>query len=57
MKILWIFFLGGGGGHHKIGLVLGVISMYLGSFLEVNVQNDDIFWGCKKFKIFFLGGA
>ena len=32
-----------------------VISMYLGSFLEVNVQNDDIFWGCKKFKICFWG--
>ena len=26
MTILWIFF----GGHHKIGLVLGVISMILG---------------------------
>ena len=27
------------GGRHKIGLVLGVISMYLGSFLNVNVHN------------------
>ena len=47
------------GDHHKIGLVLEVISMYLGSFLTVNVQNDDIFGGCKKFKIFFffLGGG
>ena len=27
MKILWIFC--GGGGHHKIGLYLGVISMHL----------------------------
>ena len=28
MKILWIFF----GGHHKIGLYLGVISMHLKIF-------------------------
>ena len=31
MNILWIFF-GGGGGHPKIGLVLGVISMYFRVF-------------------------
>ena len=30
MKILWIFF--GGGGHHKIGLYLEVISMHLRVF-------------------------
>ena len=29
----------GGGSHHKIGLVLGVISMYLGPFLNLKVQN------------------
>ena len=28
MKILWLFF----GGHHKIGLYLGVISMYFRVF-------------------------
>ena len=39
MKILWIFL----GGHHKTGLVSVVISVILGSFLEVNVQNGDIF--------------
>ena len=39
MKILWIFF----GRHHKIGLVLGVISMYFRSFLKINVQNGDIY--------------
>ena len=40
------------GGHDKIGLVLGVSSMYLGSFLKVNVQNENIFaW--QKFQIFF----
>ena len=59
-EILWIFF----GGHPKIGLVLGVISYILGSFLKVNIQNGDIFWvakisnifwGCFKFLIFFLG--
>ena len=33
MKILCIFFfLCGGGGHHKIGLYLGVMSMYLRVF-------------------------
>ena len=31
------------GGHHKIGLYLGVISMHLGSFLKVNVQNGGYF--------------
>ena len=47
MKILWIFL----GGHDKIGLVLGVSSMYLGSFLKINVQNENIFaW--QKFQIF-----
>ena len=49
MKILWIFFWG----HPKIGLVLGVIAMYLRSFLKVNIQNQDIFLGCKNFKYFF----
>ena len=40
------------GGHDKIGLVLGVSSLFLGSFLKVNVQNENIFaW--QKFKIFF----
>ena len=27
--------------------------MYLRSFLKVNIQNQDIFLGCKKFKYFF----
>ena len=27
--------------------------MYLESFLKVNIQNRDIFWGCKNFKYFF----
>ena len=49
MKILWIFFWG----HPKIGLVLGVISMNLGSFLKVNIQNRDIVLGCKNFKYLF----
>ena len=39
MKILWILF----GRHHKIRLVLGVISMYFRSFLRINVQNGDIY--------------
>ena len=51
MKILWIFF----GGHHKIGLYLGGISMLLGSFLKVKVQNRGYFLGFLKFQIFFWG--
>ena len=50
MKILWIFL----GGRHKIGLVLVFFLFILGSFLKVNVQNEDIFWGCLIFTIFFL---
>ena len=51
MKILWIFFWG----HPKIGLVLGVTLFLciLGSFFKVNIQNRDIFLGCKNFKYFF----
>ena len=37
------------GGHNKIGLVLGVSSMYLGSILKVNVQNENIFAWQKSF--------
>ena len=48
MKIFWIFL----GGHDKIGLVLGVSSMYFRVFLKVNVQNENIFaW--QKFQTFF----
>ena len=43
-----IFF--GGGGHHKIRLYLGVISMHFGSFFKVKVQNGGIFF-------FFFGGG
>ena len=54
MNIFWgmkslIFFLG----HPKIGLVLGVISMYFRVFLKVNIQNRDIFLGCKNSNIFW----
>ena len=47
MKILWIFF----GGHHKIGLYSGVISI-LGPFLMVKLQNERYFLGCLNFKYF-----
>ena len=34
------------GGHHKIRLYLGVISMHFGVFFKVKVQNGGIFfWG------------
>ena len=56
MKILWKFFRG----HHKIGLYLVFISMHLGSFLEVKVQNRGYFLGLPKFQILkfliFFGG-
>ena len=38
--------------HFKIGLYLGVISMHLGSFLKVKVQNGGYFWGLLKFQVF-----
>ena len=47
MKILWIFL----GGHHKIRLYLGVISMHFWDFFKVNVQNGGI-GGLLKFQIF-----
>ena len=61
MKIFWMFF----GGHHTIGLYLGVISMHfwglflrsrdrMGIFFGV-AKNSNIFWGCLKFPIFFWG--
>ena len=37
--ILWIFLWG----HDKIGLDLGVSSMYFRVFSKVNVQNENIF--------------
>ena len=49
MKILWIFL----GGHHKIRLYLGVISMHFWVFFKVKVQNGG-YWGggLLKFQIF-----
>ena len=52
IKILWIFF----GGHHKIGLYLGVISMHFRVIFKVKVQNGGYLLGLLKFQI-FLGGA
>ena len=49
MKTMWIFW----GGHHKIGLYLEVISMHLGSFLKVKVQNGGYFFALLKFQIIF----
>ena len=51
MKILWIFL----GGHHKIGLYLGVISMqFIVSSLGQGTEWGIIF-GLLKFKIFYGG--
>ena len=51
------FFLGGGGvgGHHNIGLYLGVISVHLRVFFKVKVQNGEYFFICLnlEFKIFW----
>ena len=49
MKILWIFL----GGHHKIRLYLGVISMHFWVFFKVKVQNGGILGGCLNFKYFW----
>ena len=52
------------GGHHKIGLYLGVISMHfwvfsLGQDTELGIflgwLKFQIFLGCSKFLIFILG--
>ena len=57
MKIFWIFF----GSHHKIGLVLGVISMHFRVITEGQwdifgvAKISNIFWGCLIYLI-FLGG-
>ena len=51
MKILWIFFLG----HPKIGLLLGVISMYLRVFSLGKYSESGYFLGLQKFQIFFWG--
>ena len=61
MEILWICYWG----HDEIGLYFRIISMHLGSFLKVKVQNwvylfvllkVQIFEGCWKFLILiFLG--
>ena len=40
IKILWILF----GGHHNIGLYLGVIFMHFRVFFKVKVQNGEYFF-------------
>ena len=49
MKILWILFFV----NHKIGLCLGFISMHLGPFLKVKIQNGRFFWGAQISNIFW----
>ena len=52
------------GGHHEIGPVWGTLLCNLGSFLRSRyrigifwgvAKISNIFWGCLKFLIFFLG--
>ena len=50
-KILWIFFWG----HPKIGLVLGVISMYFRVFSSGKYTESGYCFGLQKFHIFFWG--
>ena len=50
MNIWWVFFWG----LPKIGLVLGVISMYFRVFSSGKYTESGYFWGCKNFK-YFLG--
>ena len=49
MKILCIFFWV----IPKMDNFLGLFLCILGSFLKVNIHNDDISLGCKNFKYFF----
>ena len=51
MKILWILF----GGHPKIGLVLGVISMYFRVFSYGKYTELGYFLSFKNYK--FFGGV
>ena len=76
MNIFWVLnfceYLGGGGGHHNIGLYLRAISMHFKVFFKVNGQNGEYFFsclnlefnlifgrggGCLKFLIFFFFGG
>ena len=49
------FFFFWGGGDHKIGLYLGVISMQLRVFSKGRGTELGVFFGVAKFQIFFLG--
>ena len=49
MNILWIFL----GGHHKTGLVIGVISMYIGVFSYGKCTEWGYFLRLQKFQRFF----
>ena len=40
------------GGHHEIGLYLGVISMHFRVFLKVKVQNEEYLFWLQKIQIF-----
>ena len=51
------YFFRGGGGHHNIGLYLGVISMHFRVFFKVKVQNGEYFFSCLIFIFFFGGGG
>ena len=50
-KIVWIFL----GGHNKIDLYLGVISMNFRVFSEGQSTEGGYFLGLLKFQIFFWG--
>ena len=52
MEILCIFF----SDDHKIGLVFGVISMYLWVFSMVKIQNGDLGGGVANLFFFWGGG-
>ena len=49
MNILWIFFWG----HPKIGLVLGVMSMYFRVFSLGKYTDSGYLFGLQNFKYFF----
>ena len=45
------------GYEHFVDILWIFFLCILGSFLKVNIQNQDIVWGCKNFKYFFWGAS
>ena len=64
MNIFWVFrfcdfflIFFWGGGHHNIGLYLGVISMHFKVFFKVKIQDGEYFFRCLNLEFNFFVGA